>query len=201
MMTRSMRHTRPLVRWVRSSLVAVVAASTLLIALPSPAGAGSARLSGFGAPLSTWQATYHADTSRCNASNCYGPVIPHSSARYEFTYVTTAKGRVDGFDDALPHGTPLLRAQLEIAQLFPADVQMGSLQIIHHDAFGNSCAFYDLQSKTVLDIFGKRGLGSADGTVGVELATVLPSGATTYNPDDIDLALIVPTYLGSDSYC
>ena len=201
MMFRSIHRIRPLIRWARSSIVATVAASTLLIALPAPAGAGTAHLSGFGAPLSAWQAIYHADTSRCTASNCYGPVVPHSSARYEFTYVTTAKGRVDGFDEALRSGTPLLRAELEIAQLFPVDVQMGSLQIRHHDAFGNSCAFYDLQSKTVLAIFGKRGLGSSDGTVGVELATVLPSGATTYNPDDIDLALVVPTYLGSDSYC
>jgi len=199
MMTRLVHHNSPSIRWLRSVLVAAVTASTLLIALPTPAGAS--RLSGFGAPLSTWQSMYRADTGNCNASNCYGPVVPHSSARYEFTYVTTARGRVDGFDEALAHGTPLLRAQLEIAQLFPADVQMGSLQIVHHDAFGNSCAFYDLQSKTILSIFGKRGLGSADGTVGVELATVLPSGATTYNPDDLDLALIVPTYVGSDSYC
>ncbi len=31
--------------------------------------------------------------------------------------------------------------------------------------------------------------------MGVELATMLPNGTTTYNPDNIDLALVVPTYL------
>jgi hypothetical protein len=176
-------------------------AGALLVAAPTSASPHAARLSGFGAPIGAWKARFAPDTQNCNASNCYGPVVPRSSARFEFTYVTTAKGRVDGYDEALRKGTSLLRAELEVAQMFPNDVQMGSLEIRHHDAFGNSCAYYDLSSKTLEHVFGSRAFGKSNGTVGVELATVLPSGATTYNPNDINLALVVPAYLGSDSYC
>jgi len=78
---------------------------------------------------------------------------------------------------------------------------MNSFYLKHRDAYGSSCAFYDLSSKTIAQIFGKSAFGGTDGNVGVELATMLPNGSVTYNPDNIDLALVVPTYLSSQDNC
>ena len=160
-----------------------------------------AAISSFGATIGRWRAAYPLDSSGCGATNCYGPAMAGSSARYEFTYVTTTEGRVDGYDQALRRGTSLLQAQLQVAVLFPADVEMNQVYVKHRDAYGSSCAFYDLSWKTIAQIFGKAAFGGSDGTVGVELATMLPNGATTYNPDNIDLALVVPTYLGNADNC
>jgi hypothetical protein len=159
------------------------------------------KVTGFGEPLARWQVAFPEDQLDCQASNCYGPVVRDSSSHYEFSYVTTERGRVDGFDLALSRGTSLVRAQLQIAELFPSDVQMGSLSVIHRDSLGNSCAVYNLQSKTVEKIFGAHAFGDSDGTVGVELARLLKSGRTTYQPGDVTLALVVPTYLGTDANC
>jgi hypothetical protein len=148
-----------------------------------------------------WAAKYPPDTKDCTASDCYGPAVHGSSANYEFTYITTAKGRVDGFDLALRRGTPYVRAELAVAELFPADIEMSSLDVIHRDSFGNACAVYDLSSKTIAGIFGDQAFGDSHGTVGVELASTLPNGDTTYNPGNVDLVLVVPSYLGSNADC
>jgi hypothetical protein len=127
--------------------------------------------------------------------------VAGSSAKYEFSYVTTNKDRVDGFDLALRRGTSYVRAELEVAELFPNDVEMSSLDVIHRDAFGNGCAVYNLSSKTVAHFFGDHAFGDSHGTVGIELATVLPSGNTTYEVGNVNLAIVAPSYLGSDADC
>lgn len=180
----------------RATVIAILLAVGLLA---QPASA--VRLSGFGEPLPHFAASFARDFVGCHATNCYGPVVGRSSAHYEFTYVVTRQDRVVGFDLALPAGTSLVRAQLQVAELFPSDIEMGSLQVVHHDEFGNSCAVYDLHSKSIEQIFGKKAFGGSDGTIGVELARVLPNGSTTYQPGNINLALIVPTYLGYDASC
>lgn len=183
------------------AVVLSLAASMLVGPLVTASPASAAKLTGFGDPLVRWQAAFPRDSVGCDASSCYGPRIRNSSSNYEFTYISTARGRVDGFDLALPRGTTYLKAQLEIAQLFPNDIEMGSLNVIHHDTDGNACAVYNLQSKTLAKVFGKKAFGNSNGTVGVELARVLPNGNTIYKPQDVDLAIVVPTYLGYDASC
>ena len=184
---------------LRIPRIAAIVIAVLLGVVAQPASATT--LSGFGDPVPRWQASFPRDFVGCDATNCYGPVVARSSARYEFTYVVTRADRVVGFDLALPAGTPLARAQLHVAELFPTDVEMGSLQIVHRDEFGNSCAVYDLHSKSIQRIFGQKAFGGSDGTIGIELAHVLPNGSTTYEPDNVNLALIAPTYLGYDASC
>ena len=183
-----------------SAVALAVLTGTMAVAMPA-SGAQRPALTSFGAPMGRFQANYPKDRTGCNATNCYGPAMSSSSARYEFTYVSTMKGRVDGYDQALRRGTPLLQAELQVAELFPPDVTMNSFYVKRHDAYGNSCVFYDLSSKTVAQIFGKAAFGNTDGNVGVELATMLGNGTTTFNPDNIDLALVVPTYLSSQDNC
>jgi hypothetical protein len=181
--------------------MAAMLTSMLLAPFVAASSASAAKLAGFGDPVARFQVAFPRDNVGCDASSCYGPHVSASSSPFEFSYITTAKGRVDGFDLALTRGTSYLKAELEIAQLFPNDIQMGSFQVIHHDSDGNACAVYDLQSKTLAKIFGKKAFGNSNGTVGVELARALPNGNTIYVPDNVDLALIVPTYLGSDADC
>jgi hypothetical protein len=185
----------------RAWLVLVALGAMVFSALPSSVWASEVRLSGFGDTLHQWAAAFPPDSNGCSAANCFGPVVRDSTAPFEFTYVTTEKGRVDGFDLALRRGTPEVRAELQVAELFPSDIQMSSLDVIHRDSFGNACAVYNLSSKMIGHLFGGRAFGDSNGTVGVELATVLPNGDTTYNPGNVDLVLVVPSYLGSSADC
>jgi hypothetical protein len=182
-------------------VVLVALGAMVFTALPSSVWASDARLSGFGDTLRQWAAAFPPDTNGCSAADCYGPAVRDSTAPFEFTYITTEKGRVDGFDLALRRGTAEVRAELQVAELFPGDIQMSSLDVIHHDSFGNACAVYNLSSKTIGHVFGSRAFGDSNGTVGVELASVLPNGDTTYNPGNVDLVLVVPSYLGSNADC
>ncbi|HEY5273191.1 MAG TPA: hypothetical protein VIJ34_08160 [Acidimicrobiales bacterium] len=185
----------------RAFVVLVALGAMVFTALPSSVWASQTRLSGFGDTMHQWARSFPADTNGCAAPNCYGPAVRNSTANFEFTYITTAKGRVDGFDVALRRGTPFVRAELRVAELFPGDIQMSSLDIIHRDLFGNACAVYNLSSKTIAHVFGDKAFGDSHGTVGVELATVLPSGETAYEPGNVDLVLVVPSYLGSNADC
>jgi hypothetical protein len=185
----------------RGWLLLVALGAMVFSALPSSVWAGEVRLSGFGDTLHQWAAAFPADTNGCSAVNCFGPAVKDSTAPFEFTYVTTEKGRVDGFDLALRRGTAEVRAELQVAELFPGDIQMSSLDVIHRDSFGNACAVYNLSSKTIAHIFGNHAFGDSNGTIGVELATVLPNGNTSYNPGNVDLVLVVPSYLGSSADC
>jgi hypothetical protein len=185
----------------RAWLVLVAFGAMILTALPSSVWASESRLSGFGDTLRQWAAAFPEDTNGCSAGSCYGPAVRNSTAAFEFTYITTQKGRVDGFDLALRRGTTEVRAELQVAELFPGDIQMSSLNVIHRDSFGNACAVYNLSSKTIAHIFGNHAFGDSNGTVGVELAAVLPNGNTTYNPGNVDLVLVVPSYLGSSADC
>jgi hypothetical protein len=186
----------------RRAWVVLVALGAMVFAvLPSSVWAGEARLSGFGDTVRQFAAAFPQDTKGCSAADCYGPAVRESTAPFEFTYITTEKGRVDGFDLALRRGTAEVRAELQVAELFPGDIQMSSLYVIHRDSFGNACAVYNLSSKTIGHVFGDHAFGDSNGTVGVELATVLPNGNTTYNPGNVDLVLVVPSYLGSNADC
>jgi hypothetical protein len=185
----------------RAWVVLASLGAMVFTALPSSVWAGEAGLSGFGETLHQWSAQFPLDTNGCSDANCYGPAVKDSTAPFEFTYVTTEKGRVDGFDLALRRGTAEVRAELQVAELFPGDIQMSSLDVIHRDSFGNACAVYNLSSKMIGHVFGDRAFGDSNGTVGVELATVLPNGNTAYNPGNVDLVLVVPSYLGSNADC
>jgi hypothetical protein len=183
----------------------VAATASLLLVLavgfaaPAAAADYARSSSGFGATVASWVRAHPEDKSGCPAATCFGPKITGSG--WEFSFVSTTKGRVVGWDQALPRGTSVLRAQLEVAELFPADATMGSLTIVHRDAYGSACAFFDIHSKTVQHQFGNAAFGGSQGTIGVELATLMPNGSTTYNPANLDLAIVIPTYVGSNDNC
>jgi hypothetical protein len=189
-------------RWSRRcATVALLVVSLAAVASPASASEHARPFSGFGATLAAWAKAYPPDAAQCPASTCYGPVVASLPATPEFSFVTTSKGRVVGYDQALRRGTPLLQAELEVAEMFPADATQSPVTVVRRDQFGSSCAVYDIQSKELTRLFGKHGFGDDGDNVGVELATLTRSGATTYNPRAIDLAIIIPSYADKSINC
>jgi len=191
------------VRTSSSRALALVAALAVWAAgAGTAAGATRPRpYSGFGATLAAFRAAHPQDVGRCTSTTCYGPLVPSLPATYEFSDLAFERGRVVGYSQALPRGTPLLQAELRVAELFPADAQMSGIEVIKHDQYGASCAVYDVHSRQLSQLFGAHAFGDDGGNVGVELATLTASGTTTYNPRAIDLAIVMPTYAGSDLNC
>ena len=192
-------------RW--ASLAAPVALATVGLLgaagiLASPGASGSAGRPGFGSRLSAFSATYPPDPTDCPVGPCYGPVVASERPIPEFSFLTLAKGAVVGWQQALRRGVPLLQAELQVAELFPPDVTMGSaVTVIHRDQFGHACAVYDLYSKAIARRYGKNGPAGNGAAIGVELATLRPNGTTGYNPRNIDLAIVVPGYLDKSADC
>jgi len=119
----------------------------------------------------------------------------------QFSALDMERGRVVGYTEALTRGTPLLQAELEVAEMFPADATASQVTVVRRDQYGASCAVFDIQSKVLDHLFGKRAFGDDGGNIGVELATLRPSGLTSYNPRAIDLVIVMPTYADKSINC
>jgi hypothetical protein len=182
----------------------VIAAIFPVLALGGIAGAGQAvnPSLGYGAVLGQWVRAHQPDSAHCLLEACYGPLVRSASFEPEFTFIQMYRGHVVGYDQALPRGTSLLAAELEVAQQFPSDVSMpSSVTVIHRDQFGHSCAVFDLYSKSLAREFGRKGPAGQGDNVGVELATVGNGGVTKFERNSIDLAIITPVYLDNSSSC
>lgn len=176
---------------------------SLLVSVAPDVGA-TARVTrgGYGASFASFVAAHGPDGTDCRSGPCYGPIVASQPAEPEFSFVQTARHRVVGYEEALRRGTPLLQAELEVAEQFPDDVSMArSLTVITHDRYGGSCAVYDLYSPTLAKEFGPKGPGDDGDSVGVEFTTLNRHGSTTYNPSAITLAIVSPVYLDSSANC
>ncbi|MGA8295852.1 MAG: hypothetical protein WB770_02295 [Acidimicrobiales bacterium] len=177
--------------------------SALLSATTPASGAGVAgRSSDYGATLAQWVQQHRPDQTGCIVGSCYGPIVDSVSVEPEFSFIQTFRGRVVGYEEALRRGTPLLAAELVIAEQFPADVSMPNrVTVIRHDRYKHSCAVFDLYSKSLAREFGRKGPANQGDSIGVELATVDRNGSTSYDRDSIDLAIVSPVYLDSSINC
>jgi hypothetical protein len=184
--------------------VLLIAAALPVLAMSQVASAGKVVVpsSDYGAMFGVWVHAHPADTADCPLDSCYGPLVHAARLQPEFSFIQTFRGHVVGYDQALPRGTSLLAAELEVAQQFPSDVSIPrSVTVIRHDQFGHSCAVLDLYSQTLAREFGRKGPAFQGDSIGVELATVGPRGTTRFERDSIDLAIITPTYLDNSSNC
>lgn len=196
-------------RHLGRALIASLGTAVLLSGAPVSASVRSARASTtahgdaqFGAVFAAWQVAHPRDVADCPTGACYGPVVASVAATPQFSFVTISAGRVVGYDQALRRGTPLLQAELEVAQMFPADVTMSSsVQVVRRDTYGNSCAVYDLHAKSLVRLFGRHGFGNDGGNVGVELATLRRNGGTSYDPHNLDVAIVIPTWVDKSINC
>jgi hypothetical protein len=178
-------------------IASVTCAAALSVAIAGPAGASG--WAQYGGRVQAWMAAHPIDRTGCPSGPCYGRRIPSQSQSFEFTHISTARGRVDGYDEALPNHTSQAAAALRALTLLPHDATAGSITI-DHDRYGQSCAFVNFQSKTLKAWFGPN-LLAGSGTVGVELVTVTGQGHVTYNPARVNLLIVAPIYLGSGDNC
>jgi hypothetical protein len=184
-----------------AALASGAAASSARPAANRPAAAaGVAGLAGYGEPLAVFEKSYPLDVGDCLATACYGPLVTVNPPTYEFSYLDIERGRVVGYDQAIK-SAPLLQAELQVAELFPDDVNANEVQVIRRDQFGAACAVYDLYSKTLKADFGPHAFGNDGDQVGVELATIDKAGTTVYAADHIDLAIVMPIYAGNWINC
>ncbi|MGB9111899.1 MAG: hypothetical protein WCF24_04140 [Acidimicrobiales bacterium] len=182
----------------------VVAAVVPILALSAVTNAGEAvnPSSGYGAVLGLWVRAHPPNATDCPIDSCYGPIVHSASVEPEFSFLQMFRGHVVGYDEALPRGTSLLAAELEVAQQFPSDVSIPhSVTVIHHDLFGHSCAVFDLYSKALAREFGRKGPAHQGDSVGVELATIGAGGSATFEHNSFDIAIITPVYLDDSSDC
>jgi hypothetical protein len=188
----------------RLRVALVLAAMGPIFAFSAVAGAGQAvsPSAGYGALLGTWVRAHPPNSADCPIDSCYGPLVHSASLQPEFSFVQLFQGHVVGYDQALPRGSSLLDAELEVAQQFPADVTIPrTVTVIHRDLFGHSCAVFDLYSKTLAREFGRKGPAHQGDSIGVELATIGAGGASTFRRNSFDIAIISPLYLDNSSDC
>jgi hypothetical protein len=187
-----MRH-RPLL----TILMSITIASGVV--LGSSATAEASGWAQFGGRVAAWHTGHAPDPKGCSSGPCFGPRVHSGAQPFEFTHVTTDRGRVDGYDQGLANGTSQTEAELRALSLMPSDTTMGTVAV-HHDRFGQSCAYVNFQSTTLKAWFGANFLAGS-GTVGIELVTVNGQGHVTYDPTDVNLAIVAPIPLGSDDNC
>jgi hypothetical protein len=186
--------------WLRCLLVAPVLAATVFVA--AVPGATAASTAGYGATFRQWVGAHVPNQSHCVVGPCYGPLVDSRTLEPAFSFVQVKRGRVVGYDEVLRRGTHLLEAELQVAEQMPADVSLPSkVTVIPHDRYGHSCAVLNLYSSSLAARFGPKGPAGQGNSIGVELATVGRNGGAVYEPNAIDLVIVVPEYLDASTNC
>lgn len=160
----------------------------------SPAGAPSS-WKGMGAPLSAFESTHVPVTGQPGYGN--GPSYPGPGQCCEFTELSTTGppvDRVDGYTQALAIGTSVAAAKLEVLALMPSDTTTTAF-FIRHDAFGHTCAMWNIQSPTLGKWFSAnkaealagapaptaRPVGDPHGVMGIDLNAMNTDGVFSLN--------------------
>lgn len=164
--------------------------------------AASAPWTGLGAPLAVWKAAHGPYAGSCPIGGCYGSGVRVDGRLVSrFVEVTTAGGaamRVDGYTQAIGDGASLGKAKAAVRGLLPADARTTSFRIVH--SHGDSCALWDLQSKTLGRWLAGTKADDPHGNLGINLNTVTNAGFV-YNPDDVSEATVATTPYQANSSC
>jgi hypothetical protein len=191
------------------SAAALAALATSVMALSAVA---SSPWTGLGALLSDWGKAHPKNVTNCSKGSCYGGRVKDGGQlQDQFVGVLTIgkPPRVYTYDQAIGDGTPLAAAQRTVLALLPRDTKTTSFWIDHNDGQGNSCALWNLNSKTVARLLtsyyspktGKTlGPPPKPGDIGVELTTVGANGFV-YKPDDVADANVSPGALAKSGTC
>ena len=183
----------------------------LLVVVPSLVLAGSVMAAkpktwtGFGAPLSAWITAHPKNGTHCSDGGCYGGQAKIDGTwTDQFTGLTTTGApdyRVDGYTQAIGDGTSVADAKADVLALLPPDTKTTAFWIDHNGGDGNSCASWNLNSKTLAvslakdysnkgrNPFQKLMGPQKPGDVGVELNTVDSSGFL-YDPNSVSEAVL-----------
>lgn len=166
----------------------MVLSAAALAASVMALSAAASSWTGLGAVLSDWSKAHPKNATNCSKGSCYGGrVSDGGSLQDQFIGVLTLgkPPRVYAYDQAIGDGTPLAAAQRAVLALLPADTRTTAFWIDHNDGQGNSCALWNLNSKTLARLLtsyyhptsGKTlGPPPKPGDIGVELDTVGSNG-------------------------
>lgn len=157
---------------------------------PTPATVG---WTGMGSPLKSFETTHPKDLSGCPAGTCFGTKINNSEGDAdEFVLLTTTGGRmnrVDGYTQAFSDGTSIGAAKAAALALMPKNTRITSY-FIQHDSMGSTCAFMNIQSRTLGKWFSGKKIGDAAGIMSIEFSTATANGKFAYRPGDIESASV-----------
>jgi hypothetical protein len=166
---------------------------------------------GLGALLSDWAKAHPRNTTHCSQGTCYGGTVKDGGQfQDQFVGVLTIgkPPRVYTYDQAIGDGTSLADAQRAVRALLPPDAKTTAFWIDHNDGEGNSCAFWNLNSKTLATLLtsfyhapGKSlGPPPKPGDVGVELNTAAANGFV-YKSDDVSDANVSAGAVAKNAAC
>jgi hypothetical protein len=162
----------------------------VLIASGIAAGASSV-WTGMGAKLSDWTEAHPKHSPGCLSGGCYGQrVSVGGKLTYRFVLVSTTGAptyRVDGYIQGIGDGTPVAAARAAVLKLLPSDTKTTSFRIAQ--STGNSCALWNVESKTLAGWFGGKKVGDSTGVLGIDLNT-LTSRGHVYRATDVSEALV-----------
>lgn len=170
---------------------------------PSIAATSSAstpnRLTGIGATRVSFTHAHGLSLSGCPARTCFGPKVATGSDNltYQFELVRFGNGNVIGYTEAFASGTSLPRAERETLAAFPKDTSTVRSGLVRDDTNGQSCRWVDVSSKTLGKVFGDR----LANRLFIEFATEDSSGKWTYDPGDINQALVSPGWYTPGNPC
>jgi hypothetical protein len=159
-----------------------------------------------GATRASFASAHGLSLGGCPAGTCFGPKVASSAGDpYQFELVEFADGRVTGYTEAFAGGTSLAEAEQEALTEFPTDTSAGNTGVIQDDSNGYSCRWLDLVSNVLGKVFGSgpsarkgssasakflKSIGYHPDQLSIEFATADSSGNWTYDPNDINQAII-----------
>jgi hypothetical protein len=148
---------------------------------------------GMGSPLTSFETVHPKNLSGCPAGTCFGTTINNGEGDAdEFVLLTTTGGptnRVDGYTQAFSDGTSIAEAKAAALALMPKDTRITSY-FIQHDSLGSTCAFMNIQSRTLGRWFSGKRIGDAAGVMSMEFSTATENGRFAYKPSDIESASV-----------
>jgi hypothetical protein len=183
----------------RRLLGALAIAFVVPILTTLPSAASSPTLTGIGATKSVFASAHGLSLGGCPARTCYGPAITTGAGHpYEFELVQFGDGnRVVGYTQAFSKGTSLVAAEHEALAEFPKDTVPGKSGVITNDSSAQSCRWLDVTSATLGKLFANPKLSAAiqkvlgpPSRLSIEFATSDSAGNWSYDPDDINQAIV-----------
>jgi hypothetical protein len=108
---------------------------------------------GLGGSYAAWQAAHQPYSDTCPVGDCYGKDVTvggEANSRFVEVDYSEITGVVDQYWQAIGDGTPIERAERNVAALLPADATT-TRRFVQHDHNGDICVLWDLKSKDASD--------------------------------------------------
>lgn len=168
---------------------ASTAAATPSAATPSAAPtAQPSSYCQFGATTAAWDSCHQVDSKYVDESG-YLPFIPSpGGGEDQFAGVIHTGGRVIGWLEAFPEGTPLAIAERTIAAQLPPDAEQTANFLSHSSDGTSACVFINYRSATLAQWIGGGTWGDTEGAIGVSLYQVNADGSGSEDTDEVNTA-------------